>query len=229
MAEKATKVKATPSNNLAGMTYKTLPVNSTKRKGAEDLMFDKEAKKIIAQVFRIIENVSRKDINTWKSASQAARQIMFPNRVALYDLFTWPLGLDPHIQFLHRKLFMFLASAEYQWIDKDGEVDGDTTDLLHKSWFKDILNKDCLMWRYIETPFQGFTVMQLNSCDPATGTVDFQMIPRKHIVPEHGAWVKYQSTTGYNYYRDTPDMDWLIEMGYKYDLGWLDNLAPKHI
>ena len=124
------------------------------------------------------------------------------------------------MRFLMRKVSLFIKSAGSSVTDMAGKKDDVLNALFEKHWFRQY------MFHFAKSDFQGFTLLQLDEADPVNNTIKFTEVPRKHVVPEKGAWIKYQSTNSYNFYRDSPDMDWLIEMGEPFNLGWLDVAAP---
>ncbi|HLP18774.1 MAG TPA: DUF935 family protein, partial [Chitinophagales bacterium] len=178
---------------------------------------------IINQIIQLGRDYSAKSIASWKTALRLAEHPLHPNRVKLYDLYA-DLVYDLHYLSLKRKLLTSATGARFSVLDADTmAIDKDATRLLQSEWF------ELFVEHRVDTDFCGHTLLQINEANPTTGCVQLQLVPRKNVVPEKGAWLPVAGTHDYQPYRDTPAMDWLIELGRTHDLGWLNVIAKEII
>lgn len=177
------------------------------------------ADKIVNQVIKLTKDYTVKTIDKWRRAQRSAENPDYPNRVQLYDLYS-DLNIDDHYGSLVRRSQLDVTATQFIITDKNGNNDEAMIELFHKSWFQDFAE-----W-VIETQFEGFSLLQLMEADPTANKICFELVERKNVVPEFGAWVVYQGTTSYINYRDDAEaMKWLIEVGKKNDLGMLNKMA----
>jgi phage gp29-like protein len=180
----------------------------------------KDLTKIVTRVIQFTKDYTAKDIAKWRRALRAAENKEFPNRSLLYDLYD-DLAIDNHFVYLRSRTHMDVIGVPYQIVDDSGNVNDELTALFRKQWFRTMAK------HAIDAQFFGFSVLELTEADAATGKLNFELIPRKHIVPEVGAWKVYQHDTTLHPYRSDPKaMRYLIEVGEPDDLGLLNKLAP---
>jgi hypothetical protein len=178
--------------------------------------------KIISQVIKLSRDYSKKSTDKWRNAVIMAENPQYPMRTYLYDVYA-DLSYDLHYQHLRRMLCTDAAGTRFNIIDaKTKKVDEKFRTLFDAEWFTGFIE------HITDTFFWGHTLLEIQKADPEKGEVCFELIPRKHVSPEYGGWTTYSTDTNYTIYCDTPAMDWLIELGGKYDLGWL-NLIAKEI
>lgn len=180
-----------------------------------------EAKQISQRIIKMSKDYSVKSIEKWRRAKRAAEDPHVPDRTLLYDLFD-DLKLDNHFIHIRRRMALNVTAPQFQLM-KDGEVDEIATKLFRKKWFRKF-RKDAL-----DSEHFGFSLLELTKADIPNQVIEFTLINRKHVSPEQGAWMVYQYDRQYQYYRDTPAMNYLIEVGERDNLGFLDALAPTII
>lgn len=179
-----------------------------------------DVQSIVNRVIQITKDYTVKDLAKWRKAMKAAENVYQPDRSLLYDLYD-ELILDNHFTYLARRTHMDVTGIPFQVIDDKGVVNDELTKLFRKKWFRQFCQTA------IDAQFYGFSVQELTQVNAADGTIKFELIPRKHIVPELGAWKVYQHDVRYNDYRNDPAaMLYIIETGEPKDLGMLNKLAP---
>lgn len=181
---------------------------------------ERDLTKIVNRVIQITKDYTAKDLAKWRRAMKAAENIYLPDRSLLYDLYD-DLALDNHFAYLRRRTHMDVTGVAYQVLNDKGEVNDELTAFFRKRWFRKFAH------HAIDAQFFGFSVQELTAVNAAEGLLNFQLIPRKHIVPEEGAWKVYQHDVALHPYRTDPKaMRYLIESGEPDDLGLLNKLAP---
>ena len=138
----------------------------------------------------------------------------------LYD----DVVLDGHISGLieHSKLEKLLAQ-EFRVIDiKSGETDEELTDKLQAHWFFKFLEYS------LDSRWYGHSLIEFEqiSADLVSTPI---VVPRCHVVPEFGVYLKQLSDSKGIAYRDTPFMNYLVEVGDNNNLGLLNKAAPHFL
>ena len=163
----------------------------------------------------------KKDIRNWRAALIAAENINNPRRTLLYNLYH-ELILDPHLSSEIQKRVLASVGAEFSLykID-DGESDPEITALFHKPWFYEFIE------HAINSVFWGFSVVELG--DIKDGEIDgISLIPRKHILPLSGEFIKDENENrGIKYRDDDKYSRYIIEIGKTDDLGLINKAAPQ--
>ncbi len=154
------------------------------------------------------------DIDSWRSAIRSAESVYFPKRTMLYDLYNEIL-LDGHLTAVMEKRKLSILNSPLVFIE-DGNVNDEITPLTSTESFMNILSY------MIESKFWGHSLIELNFDN---GELIPVLIPRKHVIPEKGIIVRYQTEiTGFNY-REYPYTNYLIEVGEKDSLGLMMKAA----
>lgn len=180
-----------------------------------------EEDKILSKIIQLTNDYSAKGIAQWRTAVALAENFFNPNRLRLYDLYK-DLAYDLHYQYLNKTLRDTATGARFNIIDTASKkMDDEAKELFNASWFVDFIKHKT------DTPFWGHTLLELQQADAATNNVVFKLIPRKNVIPEVGGWTVYPGDQSATIYRDTPAMDWLIEMGDTHELGMLNIMAKE--
>jgi hypothetical protein len=179
----------------------------------------KNGEKIITRIVQRANTRSRKDIQTWRTALMRAENILQPSRALMYNLYD-ELVLDNHISSLMDKYRFHVNGKVFQVINKKTkQVDADKTDYLNKEWFIELMELE------MDTIFIGHSLVQFNEITP--DNVAIELVPRRHVVPEFGAFTIQQMDINYIPYRSNPDMmKYLIEIGKPNQFGLLCKAAP---
>lgn len=178
---------------------------------------------------RVIDNIilssrarARKDVDSWRKAVQRAENIQAPRRDLLLDLYA-DVVIDPHISgcIEHSRLNKLLAQ-EFRIIGKDGKEDTELTDAFNSDWFFQFIEL------VMESLWYGHSLIEFPHIDPKDMPLPL-LVPRYHVVPEFGVFLKNPSDSNGIPYRETPLMDYLVEVGDPRDLGLLCKAAPAFL
>lgn len=175
-------------------------------------------KKMVVDIQRTTDNLTRRDIADWRAAHQMALSVDNPNRIRLYDIYN-DASLDLHLSGCVEQRVGLAMARSFKIIKADGTEDNDAAKLFDAAWFKTF----CRMT--LETVYWGHSLIELGNV--ITNEVGMYMydsvtiVPRKHVIPEFGKIVK---EVGSDYkkgmdFRTPPLSEWLIEVGQPYDLG----------
>ena len=188
----------------------------------------KSKQKLLVELNVSADNLTKKDIRTWRNAWQAAARPDNPNRVALYDVYT-DVMIDLHLNGCIRQRSDMVLNRSFKIVSKkDGKERPEITELFECDWFKRFMEYS------IESIYYGYSLIQFNDVI-AEGVMRFEsteLVPRKHVVPEFGVIVKNvfddPARQGYSYLEG--DLaKWCIGVGNRKNLGLLLNLAPQSL
>lgn len=179
--------------------------------------------KVLDSIIQNTQSLGRKDLDSWVKARQRAINQEAPRRDLLLKLYN-DVRLDSHISGIweNGRLNKLLA-LEYRILDvKAGESDEELTALFNASWFFEFMEL-CL-----ESKLYGHSLIEFGQIeqDKVSGLT---VIPRQHVVPEFGVYLKNPSDSKGIAYRDTPLMDYIVEVGKPKDLGLLLKAAPHFL
>ena len=95
-------------------------------------------RKIVAELQRITDSLTRKDLGDWRNAWQLAINVENPNRQRLYDIYR-DVAVDLHLSGCIQQREGFVLSRSFKLSDKDGKENAEATELLNAEWFKQLL------------------------------------------------------------------------------------------
>jgi len=154
------------------------------------------------------------DIASWRTAIQAAESIISPRRRALYDLYD-DLMLDAHLRSVVDKRRRAVRAMPITFL-KDGDSVAEIEDFINTGAFRMMLSD------LIDHRFFGHTLIQI---DFTGEKLKYNLVPRKHVVPEFGlVTINQGDSTGIDY-RSAPECNYIIEVGTPRDLGSLVSAA----
>ena len=188
----------------------------------------KRIQKMVLQLHRTTDALTRKDIQDWRSAWQLAINVDSPNRKTLYDIYR-DAEIDLHLSGCIEQRKGFVLSRTFKLVDADGNENEEACHLLEQTWFKQLLkySLDSIYW--------GHSLIELGDIttdgDGCPTFSEVKLIPRKHVIPEYGRVISdlgQDWTSGVDY-RQPPFTDWLIEAGQPDDLGLLLKAATQTI
>lgn len=163
---------------------------------------------------------TRNDIGTWQSALRMADNVDFPKRAKLYNLYD-DILLDAHLTSQIGLRFSYTLSTPGVICNPDGTVNEELSlKLEQSSWYDD-------MNQYImDTILYGVTVVEFTTSND--GSLSLAMIPRNHLVPEHGFILRDEGDSSGINYRNVREFGWwLLEFGgKKHDYGILNKAVP---
>ena len=187
----------------------------------------KEGIKLTAQLLQQTDSLTKKDIGMWRQAWQQAIDVEKPNRSRLYDIYT-DCMVDGHLLGAWGQRKGMVLSADFRLVGKDGKENEQATALLRSQWFNDFLELalDSYLW--------GHSLIQFNDIIKTANGLAFssvELVPRKHVCPEHGVLLKYASDDWRSGipYREGDIANWCIEVGKPKDLGLLLACASQCI
>ena len=190
-----------------------------------------DLRKIVAELHRTTESLTRKDLGDWRQAWQRAVNVESPNRAPLYDIYR-DVSIDLHLSGCIGQREGFVLSRSFKLSDKDGKENAEATELLNAEWFKQLVKYT------LEANYWGHSLIELDwaaIASPTGGREGATLIPRKHVIPEYHRVVRcvgdlWQSGIDYH---EKPYSDWLIEAGAPDDLGLylkaaIETIPKKH-
>jgi len=161
------------------------------------------------------------DIRKWRYALRSAEDCDNPDRSVLYDIYEETL-LDGLVTSVTERIYLRCANSKIVFkVDGQADKDNPISELIQTPKFLQII-------KYIvESKWYGHSLIELEFKDKTIK--DVHLIPRKNVIPEKGLVVKnVGEQTGISY-RDTPYINYLLEVGQKNDLGLLNKATPYTI
>lgn len=179
--------------------------------------------KLITKIIRSTNARSKKDIQQWRVALQAAENADNPKRTLLYNLYNEIL-LDAHLTAeINRRLNAILAT-KFELYDENGTAQPEASKLLRKKWFRQLIQYawESILW--------GHSLIEIEDLNE-DGTINsVRLINRLHVLPESGIVTEKQGDEKGIDFRQSPQYaPWLFEMGSSYDLGLLNKCVPHVI
>ena len=187
----------------------------------------KQKHKLLVEIRQVADNLTKKDIRTWRKAWQTAINTERPNRVALYDVYT-DVVVDLHLSGCIRQRSDMVLNKSFKLVSKqDGKEKPEITELFEAGWFKQFLELS------LESIYYGYSLIQFNDIvtDNTMRFESVELVPRKHVIPEFGVIVKEVSdepAKGYSYLGGDLSK-WCIGVGGRKNLGLLLKLAPQSL
>ena len=188
----------------------------------------KRLKKMVIELQRTTDALTRRDIADWRHAWQMAINIDSPDRRLLYDIYR-DVEIDLHLSGCVKQREGFVMGKSFKLVDAKGNQNEEAQHYFDQAWFKQLLKYalDANNW--------GHSLIELGDIvtdgDGCPCYADVRLIPRKHVIPEYGRVVEQLGqdwTTGIDY-RSAPFSDWLIEAGRPDDLGLYLKAATQTI
>lgn len=163
------------------------------------------------------ENLTRNDLRSWRHAWQQAINVEQPRRNRLYNIYT-DVDVDGHLAGCVEQRTGFVMNKGFRIVDRSGAENEDLRELFETPWFKQWMRLS------LESIYYGNSLIELGPVitvedKPVFSSVS--LIPRTHVVPEHGVIITSENDTwqsGYDY-RNGPVSWWVTEAGGTHDLG----------
>lgn len=185
-------------------------------------------KKMVVELQRQTDALTRKDIGDWRQAWQMAINIDYPNRQRLYDIYT-DVDVDLHLSGCVQQRKGFVMASSFKIVDDKGNNNDEAVALFNTKWFRD------LMGFILDANYWGHSLIELGGlATDANGRMAYDgvtLIPRKHVIPERHRVLQNLGqdwTTGIDYHQP-PFSDWLIEVGRPDNLGLYLKAATQTI
>ena len=190
---------------------------------------DEQAKKkLVAELLRRTDSLTRSDLGDWRKAWQAAINVENPQRGPLLDIYR-DVSVDLHLSGCVEQRKGMVMSRSFHLVDEEGSENEEALRLLEQSWFKHLmsLTLDSIYW--------GHSLIELGEVTRGTDGLlkyaDVTLIPRKHVVPEKHRVVRQAGDDWHNGvdWEESPWCDWVIEAGERDDLGLYLKAATQTI
>ena len=186
-----------------------------------------QARRIIAEITRKTDALTKKDIASWRRAWQIAINVETPRRAFLYDIYADSL-VDGHLTGCIEQRKSKTLGRPFRLLTRNGEEDAEATALLEREWFYEFLSLS------LDSIFWGHSLIEMGAVIRDDNGLRFDsttLIPRKHVVPEYGVLLLDPSDDIHQGipYRSGDYARWLVEVGKPYDLGLLLRCAPSCI
>ncbi len=185
----------------------------------------REAKKLLVELQRQTEMLTKKDIGAWRMAWQRAIDVQNPNRCALLDIYT-DVGVDMHLTGCVGQRKGFVTKRGFKLVDKGGKKNDEVTALFETEWFDEFVSL------VLDSRYYGHSLIQFDVPIDRDGQMQFpipELVPRKHVRPEYGVIVRNQNDVPQSgiSYREGEFADWCIEVGRPHDLGLYLKCCPS--
>lgn len=188
----------------------------------------KKVNKMIIELQRTTDALTRKDLKDWRNAWQMAINVDNPNRQVLYDIYR-DASVDLHLSGCIEQRKGFVMSRSFKMVDAKGDENEEAMHYLEQAWFKQLLKYA------LDSRYWGHSLIELGDITTdGDGCICYSgvsLLPRKHVIPEYGRVVPQLGmdwSSGVEY-RNPPFSDWLIEAGQPDDLGLLLKAATQTI
>ena len=182
-------------------------------------MKSKEGKKLTADLMLQTDSLTKKDIGMWRQAWQQAISVEDPKRSLLYDIYA-DCMVDGHLLGTIGQRKGMVLCSDFRLVGKNGKEVEEGTSLLRKQWFLDFCDLA------LDSRLYGHSLIQFGDIVQTDDGLTFEnveLVPRKHVCPEHGVLLRYPSDDwrGGISYRDGDISQWCVEVGKPKDLGLL--------
>lgn len=188
---------------------------------------EESRKRLVTELERRTESLTKKDIHHWRQAHQMALNVENPNRSRLYSVYD-DCMIDNHLTGAVTQRKGINLCKVFKLVDNTGKEDVKATELFERQWFADFLDMalDSIYW--------GHSLVEMGDViDDGTALrySDIELIPRRHVVPEYGVFkinADDDPKKGISY-RMGEYSSGVVEIGKKNDLGLLLKCAPACI
>lgn len=188
----------------------------------------KRFKKVVLNLQRETDALTRKDIADWRAAWQMAINVDFPDRRRLYDIYR-DVDVDLHLSGCVDQRKGFVMARSFRLTGDDGKDKPELMTYFDTQWFKQLIS------HVLDANYWGHSLIELgNVTTDSRGNHTYDgvtLIPRKHVIPEFHVVVPavYNNhTAGVDYHRP-PFSQWLIEAGAPDSLGLFLKAATQTI
>ena len=99
----------------------------------------KKAQKLIVELMRTTDALTRKDLGDWRAAWQMAIDVNFPNRKRLYDIYR-DVDADLHLTGCLSQRKGFVKARSFKLTKPDGSDDEEAKKIFDNTLFKDLMD-----------------------------------------------------------------------------------------
>jgi len=183
----------------------------------------KDPAKVMAAIIQQQRTLYSKQIEHWIFARAAAENPIYPIRTQLYDIYEDVMIDGKLTGFIYNHRILPVKNKGFKIKEKSGEYNDEKAQLLQFEWFRDFIS-----WA-LESKFYGHSLPYIDEqeFDGKTAWVKkMELIPRKHVIPEHHVYTVYQSDLDGVDYTKPPVSNYVIPIGKDKDLGLLNKATP---
>jgi len=184
-------------------------------------------KAMTIELVQTAQNLTKKDIGTWRTAWQMAINPENPKRGQLYGVYT-DVMVDLHLSGCIDQREKMVLQKAFKLVDKNGKENKELSELFEAEWFKDFI-------KYVlDSRFWGHSLIQFGDILTVMDKKRFEqveLVPREHVIPEFGVITKEagdEPKKGIDY-RNGKIAEWCIEAGKPKDLGLLLKCSPHSL
>ena len=107
----------------------------------------KRVKKMVIELQRTTDALTRRDIADWRQAWQMAINVDSPNRQRLYDIYR-DVEIDLHLSGCVRQRTGFVMARSFKLVDAKGEECREVHHYFDQAWFKRLLEHalESILW-----------------------------------------------------------------------------------
>jgi phage gp29-like protein len=156
------------------------------------------------------------DIQSWRNALRSAESTTRPQRILLYDLYD-ELLLDGRLSSAIDKRKRAVTNTPMTFT-VDGEEMPEIMTLIQSPWFSDMISD------ILDSRFYGHSLLEFTQFLP--DSIDYTLIPRKHVVPETHRVTWMQGGSEGVSWDEMPYYNYTLEAGKERDLGLILKAAP---
>lgn len=186
-------------------------------------------KKIIVELVEQTKQLTRKDIEAWRTAWQRAISVEYPSRILLNSVYR-DIKIDNHLLGIVGQILKEILQKEFIIVDRntDEEIEGLKGVLDDAQWFIDFCK------HAIETELEGFKLLQFGEVIEVNGIQKFdeiEQVDADHVVPDHLVFLINQGdhyTNGIDF-TVPPYNAYCVGIGNKKNLGLYNAIAPHAI
>jgi len=177
--------------------------------------------KLIDNLIKTNRRRGEQNIRKWRLALIQAENVENPKRKMYYDLADEIL-LDTHFCSEMEKRIEGVLGSKFVLLNSEGEADYEASKVLQNPWMAKAIKMA------MESKFLGHSLIQLGDPNKETGLItDVSLVPRRHVIPEHGLYTVREGDDKGVFYRDSlKHWKWLLEVGESNDLGIINKCAP---
>lgn len=156
-------------------------------------------------------------IDDWRTAMKSAESVDSPSRSKLYDLYN-DIALDTHLISVMGKRQDNIRATQWTFSTENGKPNEPIDKLIRSVSFRDALVD------MIDARFWGYSACWSD----LTGGIfhNYKLLPRKHIIPEKGLFLRQQSDRAGIAYTLPPYSNYIMTAGKTDYLGLLLAAAP---
>ena len=190
----------------------------SKGDGGGSAVVRKRDRKLVVELMRQTESLTRSDLSHWRMAHQMAIDVENPTRVQLLRIYR-DVELDGHLSGAVEQIRGKVKARSFKLVNAGDEADDQAVKMLDTDWFKQVVD----LW--LDTRYWGFSLVQCG--EPYTDSDGVwrlgyvALTPREHVCPEHGRVVRIAGehwSAGFEW-RKSEYAPYLLEMGRPDDLG----------